>query len=223
MHIKNLIRKLLICFDLQSLLKYYKKLPFSEQYWIERYAKGKNSGLGSYGKFAIFKAEIINDFVRQNDINKVIEYGCGDGNQLEKLIFKKYSGFDVSPKAISLCRQKFHEDNTKQFKLMKDYNNETADLTISLDVIYHLVEDRVFEAYMSRLFSSSSRYVIIYSTNFKEQLEGPYIRHREFTDWVKKNWKQWQLVKVIPNKYPFTGDEKTGCRTDFFIYEKTLK
>jgi len=33
----------------------------SNKYWEERYAKGGNSGKGSYGKSAIFKADVIND------------------------------------------------------------------------------------------------------------------------------------------------------------------
>ena len=41
----------------------------------------------------------------------------------------------------------------------------TADLALSLDVIYHLTEDTVFEAYMRHLFAAGSRFVIIYATD----------------------------------------------------------
>lgn len=40
--------------------------------------------------------------------------------------------------------------STKQFKVVVDYNGERADLALSLDV-YHLVEDAVFEEYMTLL------------------------------------------------------------------------
>ncbi len=38
-------------------------------------ARGKNSGAGSYNELAEFKANVLNDFVRENDIQTVIEYG----------------------------------------------------------------------------------------------------------------------------------------------------
>jgi len=120
--------------------------PFrgSKQYWIERYKSGGNSGAGSYGKLAEFKAEVLNDFVRGNAIETIIEYGCGDGNQLKLSSYPFYIGFDVSLAAISRCQDIFCEDKTKTFKLMDEYRGETAQLTLSLDVIYHLIEDDVF-------------------------------------------------------------------------------
>ena len=54
----------------------------SAQYWETRYRTGGDSGAGSYGRLAKFKAESINGFVRENGIHSVIEWGCGDGSQL---------------------------------------------------------------------------------------------------------------------------------------------
>lgn len=54
---------------------------------------------------------------------------------------------------------------------MDAYANETADLTLSLDVIYHLIEDNVFFTYMDRLFDSSTKFVIIYSLNTDRQAQ----------------------------------------------------
>jgi hypothetical protein len=61
--------------------------PGSAEYWKERYAAGGSSGAGSYNKLAEFKAEVINDFVVRNQVQTVIEYGCGDGNQLERGVY----------------------------------------------------------------------------------------------------------------------------------------
>ncbi|GAJ08100.1 unnamed protein product, partial [marine sediment metagenome] len=54
----------------------------SREYWESRYAGGGTSGAGSYGKPAEFKAQVLNSFVKDNGISSVIEFGCGDGNQL---------------------------------------------------------------------------------------------------------------------------------------------
>lgn len=121
-----------------------KVFPGSEDYWIQRYNSGRNSGMGSYNKLAEFKAEIINEFVKDNNIETIIEYGCGDGNQLKLAEYPSYIGFEISPKAIKLCQDIFQHDKAKSFRLMTEYKGETVQLTLSLDVIYHLVEDDMY-------------------------------------------------------------------------------
>ncbi|MEL7036749.1 MAG: hypothetical protein AAFO04_14170 [Cyanobacteria bacterium J06592_8] len=198
--------------------------PFtnSQDYWVERYDSGGDSGDGSYRELAKFKAEIINSFVEQNNVKTVIEYGCGDGSQLKLAQYPFYKGFDVSAKAVSMCKKTFLNDSTKAFMLMDDYDSETAELTLSLDVIYHLVEDNIFTSYMDRLFDSSEHFVIIYSSNTDENLEGQssHVKHRNFTKWVSDMKPRWHLMKHIPNKYPYQGDTRTGSFADFFIYEE---
>ncbi len=211
-----------ILWKIKSLL-----FPFkgSQQYWEERYAAGGNSGAGSTNKFARFKAEVINPFVAEHNIQSVIEFGCGDGQQLELFRFPQYLGFDVSATAVGLCRQKFAGDTTKKFALMGEYAGETADLSLSLDVIYHLVEDEVFETYMKTLFSSARKFVIIYSSNFNEGEKfhlGAHVRHRKFTDWVETHYPDWKLLQHIPNKYRTGGSLNLGSYADFFIYQKVV-
>jgi len=196
----------------------------SENYWVERYDLGGNSGGGSYAKLARFKADILNAFVKNRGISTVIEYGCGDGNQLRLAEYKSYLGFDVSGRALSMCRDAFASDKTKQFKLVSEYKGETADLTISLDVVYHLVEDSVFESYMKRLFESSNRFVIVYASNKdqQEKLQAAHIKHRRFTRWVDENCAGWSLIEHIPNKYPYNGGLAEGSFADFYVYEASV-
>ena len=70
-----------------------------------------------------------------------------------------------SSTAISKCKEIFKSDRHKSFRLTNEYSGETADLALSLDVIYHLVEDNVFEHYMQMLFKASNKYVIIYASD----------------------------------------------------------
>jgi hypothetical protein len=202
---------------------YRKWKPFegSENYWIERYESGGHSGDGSYSQLAEFKAEVINDFVRENNIGTVMEYGCGDGNQLKLAEYPLYTGFDISARAIEICRENFSGDDTKTFKMMEDYSGETAELTLSLDVIYHLIEDEVFAAYMNRLFDSSGRFVIVYASDTDENPEDQpvHVRHRNFTRWVRDKKPEWKMLRHIPNRYPYNGDTKTGSFADFFIFQ----
>lgn len=192
----------------------------SAEYWKQRYASGGNSGAGSYNELAEFKAEVLNLFVKENKIETVIEYGCGDGNQLTLAQYPSYLGFDVSPDAVARCAKLFAGDTAKIFKLLPEYRNETAQLTLSLDVIFHLVEDVVFDDYMKRLFASAREFVVVYSSNTDVNPPGlaEHVRHRNFSAWIEKNCPQWKCLKHIPNKHPFTDDEEKGSFASFFFY-----
>ena len=194
----------------------------SKDYWESRYHDGGNSGVGSYNIFAEFKAEILNNFVLENNIESVIEFGFGDGNQLSFANYPKFTGFDVSETVVKNCKIKFKNDKTKKFYILDDYKGQKADLTLSLDVIYHLSEYKVFEDYMERLFNASKKYVIIYSSNYNRE-DAVYIKHRKFTDYVEKNMSRWKLIQFIPNKYPYEGDYRTGSFSDFYIYQYNKK
>lgn len=192
----------------------------SQEYWERRYREDGNSGAGSYNHFAEFKAKTINNFVKKNNIESVLELGCGDGNQLKLAKYKKYLGFDVSKKSIALCKELFKSDVTKEFRLMDTYSNEKYQLTLSLDVIYHLVEDDVFNAYMKTLFSAAEKSVIIYSSNTDDQSItcAIHVRHRKFSIWIENNCPNWKLIKHLPNKYPYNGDTNATSFADFYIY-----
>ena len=200
----------------QNLLKKFKHtfFPGSAVYWESRYLKNGSSGDGSYGDSAKYKADIINQFVKENNIASVIEFGCGDGNQLMQFEFPSYIGLDVSPTAVKKCRSLFEEDSSKFFYLynQEDYRKNwkalNAELAMSLDVIYHLVEDDVYEQYMFDLFSSASRIVIIYAWDVEGENEY-HLRHRKFSEWIERNTPGFQLI---------AHKKGTAAYCDFFIY-----
>lgn len=193
----------------------------SERYWIDRYKHGGDSGHGSYGQLARHKADVINSFVRDNKIDSVVELGCGDGNQLTLAKCPRYVGYDVSPDAIALCRSRFRNDATKAFHLLSAYSEEEADLALSLDVIYHLVEDATFEKHMHLLLNASRRFIIIYSTNAEHKpLEAPHIRHRCFTDWMTARAPEWELIRYSPTDHLAAGRANRERSAEFFVYRK---
>ena len=161
-------------------------------------------------------------------MRSVIEFGCGDGNQLSLAAYPDYIGLDISKTAISLCKERFRSDESKSFHVYdpKSFVDNRCDfhaeLALSLDVIYHLSEDEIFEHYMRHLFSTAERFVIIYSsdTNANGALQDPYIRHRRFSKWIEANLPDWALLERIPNRYPVDEDPREGSIADFFIYQK---
>jgi SAM-dependent methyltransferase len=219
--VKELIRPLPGVRQL-SLLRQRIGFRGSAQYWERNYARGGTSGHGSYSALAEAKAGFLNDFVRAREIESVIEFGCGDGNQLSLADYPSYIGLDISRSALELCQRRFAGDPAKSFFL---YDGAcfadraalfTADLTISLDVIYHLTEDAVFDAYMTHLFAAGKRYVIIYATNREISGTAPHVRHRHFTQWAEAHSRGWRLAQVTPGPNPALD------RADFFTYERII-
>ncbi len=212
-------QEITIC-SLGKIKKFFAPFKGSRRYWADRYESGGNSGAGSYGNLAHYKADFLNRFVAQNNIQSVIELGCGDGNQLSLAGYPHYLGFDISSKAIEMCRERFQSDSTKTFKLMNEYNGEKADAALSLDVIFHLIEDDIYQKYMETLFNSGRDFVIIYASNTAKRkfVQLPHVKHRRFTDWVNAKAKSWQLIKHIPDQPPFPENTKDKFSVDFYVF-----
>lgn len=191
----------------------------STVYWQERYAKGFSTGSGSFGELAEFKASVLNAFVRKHNISSVIEFGCGDGNQLSLAEYPNYFGLDVSSDAIERCRERFKNDSSKRFCLLSDYKGEQAELVLSLEVIFHLVEDDLYEEHMNLLFNAASHFVIIYSSDRADNhgFEDTRVQHRKFTKWIYDHQPDWSLIGHVPNRFPYIK-RKVGSFSDFFIY-----
>lgn len=204
-----------------SLMRQWITYGDSTRFWEGNYAQGRTSGSGSYGALAEGKSAFLNRLVSDRAVGSVIEFGCGDGNQLSMADYPSYVGLDVSPTAIRLCQRRFDGDPAKSFFL---YDGScftdragifTADLALSLDVVYHLTEDPVFETHLTHLFAAGRRLVVIYSTNDEISGTAPHVRHRRFTPWVEANCPRWRLTEVT------SGPNTERARADFFVYERS--
>ena len=198
--------------------------PGVGSYWEGRYVGGGTSGAGSVGRLATFKAQVLNDLVEAKGIETILELGCGDGDQLLLAAYPRYVGVDISRAAVDLCREKFAGDETRSFFHVsaEDYRRP-HDLVVSLDVIYHLVEDDVFERYMNDLRRYAAKYIVIYSSNKSEApgLWSPHVRHRIFTAEMEANGGDWRLAARIDNPFPFDADDPDDTSAcDFYIYER---
>ena len=199
----------------------------SAEYWENRYKSGGNSGAGSYNKFAAFKAGILNAIVLEYKIQSVIEFGCSDGNQLNMLNLPNYVGLDVSPTILGRCIQKFCHDKSKSFFL---YNPEcfvdnrslfVAEAAFSIDVIFHLVEQNVFDAYLAHLFGSALKLVVIYGADIDHPRRTNHELYRKFTGYISDKFPDWKLIKVVKNKYPAKDyDDENGSLADFYFFIK---
>lgn len=192
----------------------------SQDYWESRYRLGLTSGSGSMGEPARFKARVLNNFVREQLVESVIELGCGDGLQLALAEYPRYVGVDVSRTAIEICRRRFVGDSSKSFLWQADPARSRdaplpqADLALSLDVIYHLLEDEVYRRHLADLFGAAKRHVIIYSSNREEPARAAHVRHRAFLRDVETGFPDFRLVRKIDNALP------SQSFADFYVFSR---
>lgn len=196
----------------------------SGKYWERRYSAGGNSGAGSYGRLAKFKAEVINELVSKYEIKTVIDWGVGDGNQLDLLVVPHYVGVDVSSTVVKQARRKWAEDASKRFIHTSELPfSEKFELSMSIDVIFHLIEDKVFDQYMKRLVDSSSKYVLVYSSDKTGvRVPGFHVLHRKFSEWININRPELKMIMQVPNRYPFDeADQDNSSFADFYLFQFT--
>ncbi|NQX67652.1 class I SAM-dependent methyltransferase [Paenibacillus alba] len=178
------------------------------EFWNDNYSHGGDSGSGSYGLLAEFKSQIINDFIQEHQIESVIEFGCGDGNQLLTMSYSTYLGLDVAQSSIRLCKEKFKEDTTKSFMLYKpgllvNRGFIQADLVVCLDVLYHITDEEDFLSTLSNIFESAKKWVILYTkiTTGLEPQEVATIQDRPILHHLMQH-SDFSISHVIPQKYP---------------------
>jgi hypothetical protein len=190
------------------------------EYWESRYATGGNSGAGSYGREAEWKAEIVNSWVAELGVSSVIDLGCGDGNQLGLAKYPRYLGLDPSATAVRRCIERFGGDSTKSFfaydpsSLADPAGWLRGDIALSMEVIFHLIEEELFEDYMIRLFDSAERYVVICSNDTSGSEQGPTERHRDFTKWIEREQPEWELDRRVE------PPSDINLMSSFFLYKR---
>ncbi|HNL40089.1 MAG TPA: class I SAM-dependent methyltransferase [Saprospiraceae bacterium] len=194
------------------------RYPGSAHYWERRYASGGDSGSGSGGQVAAFKADFLNRFVAEKNVRQVLELGCGDGRQLSLAQYPAYTGLDISPAAIAICRRRFAGNPARHFQIYHPESFQSADfqadLTISLEVIFHLTEQDAYERHLRHLFACATQWVVIFSADEERPSPYPHYRLRRFTPDVGRLAPGWQLLEIVPNPYP--GESVS----QFFVFGK---
>jgi len=155
------------------------------RYWERRYARGGTSGRGSQGWRAREKADYVNALVERESIASVIDWGCGDGEQAALFSCPSYLGLDPSPTAVARARKRCPD---KRFALLREAGDyEQAELALSFDVLYHLLDQVDFDAHLARIFSAT-RFALVRGTDIDRSAQR-HVRRRAWTHLVPDGWR----------------------------------
>lgn len=189
-------------------------------YWDKRYLSNGTSGLGSYGVLAEFKADIINEYIKQKGIKSAVEFGCGDGSQLSKINYDSYIGLDVSRVCINKCKLIFRKYENKKFYVYKpgemsqDIKDVNNDMIVCLDVLYHITNEEDFIKTLDDIFMLNCPYIMIYTmlTEPKAPLS-IHLKYRNVFEYLSK-YPNYTQLSIVNQKYP------NESYSDFLVVEK---
>ncbi len=151
-----------------------------QAYWDERYAKGQTSGTGSYGVNADFKAIVINRVIKEYSCEDMVEFGCGDANQMTLFTPIPYIGYDIAPTIIQKNKQKHASLKHAVFENMdmtKDFTS-IRDLSICVDVLFHLTIEDDWDILIDHVCKAAKKCIVI--TTNTEEIQSEYFPHVNF-------------------------------------------
>ena len=170
------------------------------RYWQKRYASGRNSGAGSYGANAEYKSSVINEIVEREGIQSVLEFGCGDGNQLTYYRFPRYVGLDVTQEAVDMCSAKFADDPTKSFQYYTPGEHLTLgsfDMTMAVEVLMHVTRDDDYFQTLQAILDNSLRWVVLIDPLWpvREYQKGSHEKHRQLLQFLE-DLDDFEIVEI---------------------------
>lgn len=157
-------------------------------YWDSRWRDGPPCP-GSNGDTAASKAAWLNAAVQDLDVRSIVDWGCGDGGQAALVNVGMYVGIEVAPSAWEAASVALATRDNCCVVLAPPGQQITvrADMAVSMDVVFHLTDDREYEEWIARVFGSASRFVAVYGTDYDSVVNG-HMRHHEVTRDAPADW-----------------------------------
>jgi SAM-dependent methyltransferase len=116
------------------------EICYDRKKWIKDYENAPSvSGPGSFPEHAEYWLSRLKNFLQENKIRSVVDYGCGDFAIYKNFDWQDidYLGIDISPTAIDLAKKNAPDKSNIKFILDKTIDLPKADLLIVKDVLGH--------------------------------------------------------------------------------------
>jgi hypothetical protein len=145
-------------------------------YWEGNYRKGGTSGPGSVGSLRQWKWENIVKY--SGPITEVIDVGCGDLSFWEgKTPPSRYVGIDISQTIIDRNRERWPSSTFICSSADRTLELEQARIVFCLDVLFHIMDDGIYENILANLMRYSSEWIFVYTWR-KNPFASPIFRTR---------------------------------------------
>lgn len=152
-------------------------------YWNKRYLTTNfGSGGGSIGKSQEWKWNVIKEYLSE-DLNDIIDVGCGDLQFIEGQQIRKYLGIDFS-EAIVNKNKELYTDYQFILSPADTYLDISAKTVFCLDMLFHIMAEEQLIKILENLTRYSEKWIVIY-TWYKNPFQSfpfakKHIRNRNF-------------------------------------------
>lgn len=162
-----------------------------EQYWNNTYiSKNTNNGWETNQ----VQPELV-EFLDQHNLETAIDIGCGAGFQSNYIStkIKKVDAFDISEKAISIAKEKYHSVNFFQADLLTYNSNKKYDLVFDRGLFHHtkvITENhKEVTSAILKLLKDNGVWMSIIASSKRESENGPPM------------WSEDDIRKVIEPEF----------------------
>jgi len=137
---------------------------YRKHLWDKDTHGGAPSGEGSYGAFAEDFLRLVQEVIKANKIESILDLGCGDfniGSQVSSLV-TTYTAADISEVIIARNKTRFSHLRNVTFCQIDACNDQLPvhDLVIIRQVLQHLANDEV-ESVLRNVERSGNRLVLV--------------------------------------------------------------
>lgn len=160
-------------------------------YWIERYNRGGSSGAASYGRSAVARGQYISTLIRGYQCTHVIDFGCGDVDQVQQIKVPFYMGVDASSFIIRKCIQHTH----RCFRIATTVPSDRTDAILLLDMIKCLTDDFSYHEVLRTTFLHPTATIVIIAAKDHNLWESSHIRHRGFSLHIAETYTDWTRIE----------------------------
>jgi 3' terminal RNA ribose 2'-O-methyltransferase Hen1 len=187
------------------------------------------------------RMERITELLLENDVDSVIDLGCGDGRYLTHFMqvkqFRRIAGMDVSHKNLERVSERLHLDELHGaargritvFQGSLTYHDDRLkgyDAAIAVDVMEHMELSRL-DSFERAVFMYLPRVVIITTSNKEYNFDEIDASHpdRRF-EWTRTEFEGWALAVGMRHNYSvsisFIGEEKpnVGAASQLALFVK---
>lgn len=179
------------------------KNVYENKLWASDGISKYYSGFGSHNITCMNNfLSFINNFIKENNVHSILDFGCGDFNIGRNIKVDMYYGTDIYDELINYNLEHF-EDNTHKFIFNDEsyVNLPSTDLIIIKEVLQHLDNYKIKEI-LDHLINITNRYILIIDSSLTENIENN-INYNSYNINELILSKEISHYNFHPNKDPF--------------------